>query len=62
MRKPRGGRLLMIVKMMPRAWRSATAAWARGVKILSSVTKVPSTSETTAEIFGVMTISQRRRR
>jgi hypothetical protein len=52
MRKPRGGRLLMIVKMIPRAWSSVTAARLRAVKIFSSVTKVPSTSETSAEIFG----------
>jgi hypothetical protein len=65
MRKPRGGRLLMIVKMIPRACRSATTAWARAVNRFSSVIKVPSTSETTAEIFAdgirdnaVMTIFQ----
>ena len=49
--KPRGGRLLMIAKLIPHAWSFATAAWARAVKILSSVTNVPSTSEISAEIF-----------
>ena len=49
MRKPRGGRLLIIEKMIPFVRSSATAAWARAVKILSSVTNVPSTSEITAE-------------
>jgi hypothetical protein len=55
--------------MIPRAWSSATAAWVPAVNLLSSVTKVPSTSDTTAEIFAagnrdneVMTIFQRRRR
>jgi hypothetical protein len=65
-RMPRGGRLLIIVKIIPAARSSATAAWARAVKTLASVTKVPSTSETTAEIFterirgdAVMSIFQR---
>jgi hypothetical protein len=49
MRKPRGGRLLTIEKMVPFARSSATAACARAVNTLSSVTKVPSTSEITAE-------------
>ena len=49
MRKPRGGRLLIIEKMIPFARSSATAAWARAVNFLSSVTNVPSTSEITAE-------------
>ena len=34
MRKPRGGRLLMMEKMIPLARSSATAAWARDVKTL----------------------------
>ena len=42
----------MIAKLIPHAWSFATTAWARTVKILSSVTKVPSTSETSVEIFG----------
>src|ERR1700733_3825247 len=49
MRKPRGGRLLMIAKRIPLARNSATAAAARAVNTLSSVTNVPSTSEITAE-------------
>jgi hypothetical protein len=52
MRRPRAGRLLIMVKMIPRAWSFVTADWARGVNRLSSVTNVPSTSETTAEMFG----------
>ena len=52
MPKPRGGRLLMIAKLILHAWSFATAAWVRAVKTLSSVTKVPSTSETKVEIFG----------
>jgi hypothetical protein len=55
-RKPRGGRLLIVENTIPFARRSATAAWVRAVNILSSVTKVSSTSETTAEIFGVSSI------
>jgi hypothetical protein len=65
--KPRGGRLLMIAKLIPHACSFATAAWARTVNILSSVTKVPSTSETTVEILAedirgdaVIAISRRR--
>ena len=49
--KPRGGRALMIAKAIRCARRRAAAAWARGVSILLSVSNVPSTSETTAEIF-----------
>src|SRR5580704_16995507 len=49
MRKPRGGRLLIIEKMIRLARSSATAAWAPAVNTLSSVTNVPSTSEITAE-------------
>ena len=58
-------KMLTMVKMMPRPWRLATAAWARGVNCLSSVINVPSTSEMTAEIFvggdrgGVMAIFRR---
>jgi hypothetical protein len=52
MPKPRGGRLLMIENLIPHAWSFATAAWVRAVKTLSSVTRVPSTSETSVEIFG----------
>jgi hypothetical protein len=54
--------------MIPWAWSSATAAWARAVNRLSSVINVPSTSETTAEIFAdgnpgdVMMIFHRRSR
>ena len=69
MPKPRGGRLLMIAKLILHAWSFATAAWVRAVKTLSSVTKVPSTSETRVEIFGetfrgdcVIAISRHRRR
>ena len=68
MRKPRGGRLLIIEKMIPFARSSATAAWARAVNILSSVTNVPSTSEITAEHLNgngrarLMTIAHRHRR
>ena len=45
----RGGRLLMIEKRIPLACSFATAAWARVVNTLSSVTNVPSTSAITAE-------------
>ncbi len=69
MPKPRGGRLLMIANLIPHAWSFATAAWVRAVKTLSSVTKVPSTSETSVKILGetfrgdgVIAISRRRRR
>jgi hypothetical protein len=41
----------MIAKLIPHAWSFATAARARTVKILSSVTNVPSTSEISVEIF-----------
>jgi hypothetical protein len=48
MRRPRGGRLLIMEKTISFACSSA-AAWARALNILSSVTKVPSTAEITAE-------------
>src|SRR5260370_17994007 len=51
MRTPGGGLLLMIESRIPRACRSATAAWAREVRVLSLVTRVRSTSERTADIF-----------
>jgi len=47
----RGGRLLMIEKAMPAARTCATASRVRLVSTLSSVTSVPSTSETRAEIL-----------
>ena len=47
--RPRGGRLLMIEKAMPRVRSAATAATVCAVSVLSLVTKVPSTSEMTAE-------------
>src|ERR1700691_6563833 len=49
MRTPRGGRLLIIEKMIPLARSAATAAREPAVNTLSSVTNVPSTSEMTAE-------------
>ena len=51
MRKPRGGRLLMIEKIIPLARNSATAARAHAVSTLSSVTNVPSTSEIHGRTF-----------
>jgi hypothetical protein len=68
MRKPRGGRALVIEKMIPLARNSAAAAWVRDVSLLSSVTNVPSTSEITAEHLNgnarmrLMTIAHRHRR
>ena len=67
MRKPRGGLALVIEKGIPLARNAATAAWARDVRILSSVTNVPSTSEITAEHLNgnartrLMTMVHRRR-
>ena len=59
---------LVIEKRIPLARNAATAAWARDVRILSSVTNVPSTSEITAEHLNgnararLMTIVHRHRR
>ena len=55
MARPRGGRLLMIENAMPRVRSAATAAMVSGVSVLSRVTKVPSTSEMTAETVVVGT-------
>src|SRR5437016_12422364 len=44
---------------MPRACRRSTAAIARGVSTLLPVTRVPSTSETTSEIFVIGARSRR---
>ena len=50
-RMPIAGRLEVMVKPMP-AWCSrCTADRARSVSVLSLVSSVPSTSETTSEIF-----------
>ena len=49
MQRPRGGRLLMIEKAIPLACSLATAACVGAVNIFSLVTRVPSTSEITAE-------------
>jgi hypothetical protein len=49
---PRGGRALTMPNMIPFACNSATAERTRPVRILSSVTSVPSTSEITADILG----------
>jgi hypothetical protein len=46
---PRGGRLLIIEKIIPLARNSATADAARDVSRFSSSTNVPSTSVITAE-------------
>ena len=48
---PRGGRPLVIAKAMPAACSAFTAAAARGVSTFSAVTRVPSTSARTSEIF-----------
>ncbi len=48
---PRGGRPLVIAKAMPAACNAFTAATARGVSTFSAVTRVPSTSARTSEIF-----------
>ena len=67
-RNPRGGRLLMIEKIIPLARSSATADMARDVSLFSSLTNVPSTSVITAEHLNgnarvrVMTIFHRHRR
>ena len=68
MRKPRGGRLLIIEKSIPFARSAAAAAFMRSVRTFSLVTNVPSTSEITAEhLIGrerarVMTIYRHRHR
>ena len=48
---PRGGRPLVMAKAMPAVWSAFTAAAARGVSTFSAVTRVPSTSARTREIF-----------
>jgi len=49
--KPRGGRLLIIEKTMPFDRSAATAALVRAVRVFSSVSSVPSTSETTSAVL-----------
>src|SRR5579872_1135968 len=51
MSMPRGGRPLVMAKRMPTSPRRRTAACARSVSTLSSVTRVPSTSASTSEIL-----------
>ena len=51
MRWPKGGRLLQIEKAIPASCRRPAAAIVAGVKVFWVVTRVPSTSETTSEIF-----------
>ena len=48
---PRGGRPLVIANAMPAVCSAFTAAAARGVSTFSAVTRVPSTSARTSEIF-----------
>src|ERR1051325_9521166 len=55
MRSPKGGRLLQIVKPMPRSCNLRTAATAEGRYAFSVVTRVPSTSVMTS--FILLTIS-----
>src|SRR4051794_11320767 len=49
--RPRGGRLLITAKPIPASPSRRTAAMAAGVRVLTRSTSVPSTSETTSEIF-----------
>ena len=51
---PRGGRPLVIANAIPAACNAFTAATARGVSTFSAVTRVPSTSARTSEIFGAV--------
>ena len=53
---PRGGRPLVIPNRMPASCNFLTASMARGVRILSCVTRVPSTSAMTRRTrrFGVL--------
>ena len=50
---PRGGRPLVIANAIPAACNAFTAATARVVSTFSAVTRVPSTSARTSEIFEV---------
>ena len=55
---PSGGRPLVIVKAIPASMIVRTTARARGVRILSGVTSVPSTSATTRRTeFGTVSFT-----
>ena len=49
----RGGRPLVIANAIPATSSAFTAAWVRFVSTLSSLTRVPSTSAMTSEIFNL---------